>query len=140
MTQPASLHAYYGYRDAPAAIDWLERVLGFTTTGRFDDEATGEVRHAEMRREDAAISLFSDAGAGYERAPVRGETTGHGVHLCLEDPDDVDAAWKRATDAGATVLWTLDTNEWGNHRFRVLDPEGFEWTVGTFKPGLPQKW
>lgn len=28
-SRPAALHAYFGYRDAPAALSWLERVLGF---------------------------------------------------------------------------------------------------------------
>lgn len=143
MTRPASLHAYFGYRDAAAAINWLERVLGFETTSRYDDEATGEVGHAELRREDAAIMVFSDAGAGYERTGVRGEaeeTTGHGTFLSVADEAAVDAAWERATAAGAPVLWALHTNEWGNHCFRVLDPEGFEWTVGTFQPGRPQEW
>ena len=39
--RPATLHAYFGYRDAPAAIDWLARAFGFETTLRFPDEDGG---------------------------------------------------------------------------------------------------
>lgn len=28
--------------------------------------------------------------------------------------------------------------EWGSSRFRVRDPEGYEWTFGTHRPGLEQ--
>ncbi len=30
--------------------------------------------------------------------------------------------------------------EWGNYRIRVADPEGYEWTFGTHRPGLPSTW
>lgn len=73
---PAALHAYFGYRDAHAAIEWLGRAFGFETTMQFPDDA------------------------------------------------DIDAVHARALDAGATGVWEPGTSEWGNHRCRVLDPEG----------------
>jgi uncharacterized glyoxalase superfamily protein PhnB len=37
------------------------------------------------------------------------------------------------------VIEPADT-EWGNHRCRVRDLEGYEWSFGTHRPGEPQDW
>ena len=140
MTQtpqhPAALHAYYGYRDAPAALEWLGNAFGFETTLRFPDD-DGGVAHAELRLGDAAIVVFSDRD-GYERPPRKGDTMGFGMYLCLGGSADVDAVHARALAAGATEVWKPGDTEWGNYRCRVLDPEGYEWTFGTHRPGEPQ--
>jgi uncharacterized glyoxalase superfamily protein PhnB len=132
----ATLHAYLAYRDAPAAIDWLERAFGFATTLRFPDE-DGGVMHAELRLGDAAIVLFSDHD-GYERPPRKGDTVGWGLYLTMGAPAGVDAVFERATAAGATAIWKTEMSEWGNYRCRFADPEGYEWTFGTHRPGEPQ--
>jgi uncharacterized glyoxalase superfamily protein PhnB len=75
--RPADLHAYFGYRDAPAALAWLERAFGFETTAMFPDDAGG-VLHAELRRGDAAVVVFSDRD-GCERPPRKGDTVGFGA-------------------------------------------------------------
>jgi uncharacterized glyoxalase superfamily protein PhnB len=43
----------------------------------------------------------------------------------------------RAVGAGATEVWAPHSTEWGNYRCRVLDPEGFEWSFATHRPGEP---
>jgi len=49
--------------------------------------------------------------------------------------EDVAAIFRAAVDAGATGLLAPETTEWGTERARVLDPEGHEWSFGTYKPG-----
>lgn len=141
MTQlthhPAALHAYFGYRDAHAAIEWLGRAFGFETTMRFPDDDGGGVAHAELRLGDAVIMVFSDRD-GYQRPPHKGDTVGFGTYLCLTEAAAVDTVHARALAAGATGVWEPATTEWGNYRCRVLDPEGFEWSFGTHRPGEPQ--
>ena len=134
----ADLHAYFGYRDAPAAIAWLERAFGFATTMSFPDD-DGGVAHTELRLGDAAVVVFSDRD-GYERPPRKGDTVGFGAYLSVAGEADVDAVHARALAAGATGIWEPSGTEWGNYRCRVLDPEGFEWTFGTHRPGAPQEW
>lgn len=134
-TRPAALHAYYAYRDAPAALGWLRKVLGFETVFEVPDDKGG-IAHSELRSGDAAIVVFSDHD-GYDRPAIKGETTGHGGYLSVAAESDVDAVHAAALDVGATVVWTPELTEWGNYRCRILDPEGFEWTVGTHKPGEP---
>lgn len=137
-SQPTALHAYYGYRDAPAAIDWLATAFGFEPTMQFPDDHGG-VAHAELRLGDAVIMVFSDHD-GYERPPRKGDTGGFGSYLRVADEAAVDAVHARAAAAGATVVWAPQGTEWGNYRCRVLDPEGFEWSFGTHRPGEPQEW
>ncbi|QFZ19989.1 VOC family protein [Saccharothrix syringae] len=132
MTQ---LHAYFGYRDAPAALRWLKEAFGFETTMNFPDEHGG-VMHAELRLDDAVVIVFSDRD-GYQRPPRRGDTGGFGVYLTLADEAAVDALYARAVAAGAVTVWEPAGTEWGNYRFRVLDPEGYEWSFGIHRPGEP---
>ncbi|GLU47368.1 VOC family protein [Nocardiopsis ansamitocini] len=135
-TRPASLHTYYSYRDAPAALRWLERAFGFTTTLEFPD-GNGGIMHAELRREDVAIIVFSDDN-DYDRPPVKGETVGHGAYISVSSGKEVDAVYATAVEAGAIVVWTPANTEWGSYRCRVLDLEGYEWTFGTHLPGQDQ--
>lgn len=129
------LHAYFGYRDAVKALGWLEDAFGFETTMNFPD-GDGGVAHAELRLGDVAVIVFSDR-EGYERPPRKGETCGFGVYLALPDEAAVDALYARAVGVGAVPVWEPAGTEWGNYRFRVLDPEGFEWTFGIHRPGEP---
>lgn len=76
-TQSASLHAYFGYRDAPVAVEWLEGAARFVTTMRFPDD-DGGIMHAELRRRDAVVMVFSDRDR-YQRPPRKGDTSGIGV-------------------------------------------------------------
>jgi uncharacterized glyoxalase superfamily protein PhnB len=131
-----TLHMYFSYRDAPAALDWLRRAFGFETTMRWPEE--GHVDHAELRLGDAAIVVFSDAGQGYDRAqPKSNDAIGHGAYLTVPDNATVEAVWARALEAGATAVLKPESTEWGNYRCRVRDPEGYEWSFGTHKPGEP---
>jgi len=133
-----TLHSYFSYRDASAALDWLTRAFGFEITARYDDES-GQVAHAELRPDDAAIIVFSDAGAGYDHPTPRADTVGHGTYFDMPSEDAVNAVWERAMAAGATPVWKPEASEW-NYRCRVLDPEGYEWTFGMYRPGLPASW
>lgn len=134
--RPAALHAYFSYRDAPAALRWLERAFGFETTLEFPDD-DGGIMHSELRREGAAIMVFSDDGE-YDRPTLKGQSVGHGVYLSVDADGDVDAAFATAVEAGATVVWEPGATEWGSYRCRVLDLEGYEWTFGTLRPGESQ--
>lgn len=131
--RPVGLHLYLAYRDAPAALRWLETAFGFVTINEIPDDRGG-IAHAELRRDDAVVVVFSDDGAGYERPARRGGTTGRGAYLSMPDEAAVDAVFATAVAAGATPVWEPAASDW-NHRCRVLDPEGHEWTFATLRPG-----
>ncbi len=130
----STLHAYLGYADAPAAIAWLTRALGFELVRRWPQDGD-TVAHAELRRGDAALTLFTDE-VGYERPPRRGDTGGIGLYLAVSGPQDVDERYASAVAAGGESVWAPEQSEW-NYRARVVDPQGVEWTLGTYRPGEP---
>jgi len=132
--EPA-LHAYLSYRDAPAGIDWLEKV-GFNLLVR-QDRPDGTLLHAEVRLGTVVLSAAS-ADAEYETPSLVGDSIGGGLYLWFPEPSEVDAWYSRAVDAGARGLIPPHDTEWGTRRARVLDPECHEWSVGTYRPG--SKW
>jgi uncharacterized glyoxalase superfamily protein PhnB len=126
----AKLFAYLSYPHAPAALDWMERV-GFHVVRR-QDGASGQVLHAEVRLGDVVLMVASD-DAEYQRPRLIGRSTGQGLYLLL---DDVDDFYRRALAAGGTSVIEPESTEWGARRARVLDPQGQEWSAGTYEPGV----
>lgn len=119
---------YLGYRDAGAAITWLE-ALGFDVLQRQPGPG-GTVAHSELRLADTVVMLGTD-GAAVE-PPLAGLSTGVGVYLVTPD---VDGMFARAIAAGGTVVFPPEDTEWGSRRARVLDPGGREWSFGSYRPG-----
>lgn len=120
---------YLSYTDAPAGIAWLEQ-LGFRTVAR-QDGPDGTVVHSELVR-DGVVLMVATAAADYGRLPVRGVSVGQGLYLVSADVDDLA---HRAVEAGGTLLVAPEDTGWGSRRARVLDPEGHEWSFGTYAPG-----
>ena len=93
------------------------------------DAPDGTVRHAEATFGEGALMMGT---ADHPTARLEGSSVGQGVYVCVED---VDAHYERARAAGARVVYPPEDTEWGTRRYRVLDPEGYEWSFGTYRPG-----
>ena len=117
------------YRDAPAAIEWLERALGFEKLALHEDEKGG-VAHAVLRFGTGAIQLSSPRG--HETDPVEHPLGLGGLYLVVDDPD---ALYARAKAAGAEITRELTDEDYGSREFSVRDPEGNSWSFGTYRPG-----
>jgi len=113
----------FRYRDAPAAIDFLERAFGFERVVVYEDD--GLVQHAELRLGDSMIMLGS-AREGAGPAPGPGS-----VYVVVSDPD---AHRERALAAGADAS-ELSEQDYGSRDYSALDPEGNRWSFGTYDPG-----
>ncbi|MDR7081052.1 putative glyoxalase superfamily protein PhnB [Arthrobacter ginsengisoli] len=107
----------------------MERV-GFDVVRR-QDAPSGQVVHAEVRPGDAVLMVASN-DAKYQRPPLVGRSTGQGLYLLV---DDVDAFYRNAVAAGGTSVIAPESTEWGARRARVVDPQGQEWSAGTYEPG-----
>jgi uncharacterized glyoxalase superfamily protein PhnB len=130
----AALHAYLSYRDAPRALDWLSQV-GFHVVVR-QDGPQGAVAHAEVKYGEAVLMVAS-ADADYDVPSLKGRSVGGGLYLGLSTAAEVDGWYARAVGAGGREVIPPEDTEWGSRRARVLDPEGHEWSVGTYRPGQP---
>jgi uncharacterized glyoxalase superfamily protein PhnB len=128
MPAPA-LYPSLLYADADAAIEWLERMLGFER-GEVHRGEDGKVAHAELRL-GSGVVMLGTAGAG--REPF--SSLPAGGSLVYVAVDDVDALYERARDAGAEIALELTDTDYGSRDFTARDPEGTLWAFGTYRPG-----
>ncbi len=126
------------YRDAPAAIEWLCNVLGFTRHAVYEG-ADGVINHAELALGGGMIMLGSikdDEHGRRFKAP--GDLGGAETSSAYIVVPDADAVYARAQAAGATFVRPLQEMEYGSREFTVNDPEGHSWSVGTYDPWSTQ--
>jgi uncharacterized glyoxalase superfamily protein PhnB len=111
------------YKDAPAALDFLTKAFAFEETMRMEGE-NGTIGHAELELGGQRLMLASawrDAGM----APPS-ELPAIASQIMVR-VDDVDAHFRRALEAGATVIDQPADQEYGERTYRVTDPEGHRW-------------
>ena len=127
MTHDPSIVPYFSYADPHAAMDFLARAFGLEVVQSMDGE-DGALVHAEMRHGAGVVMI------GTGEAP-RGSP---GTYLVVED---VDAHHARAAEAGAEIVYPPEATEFGTRRYRARDPEGHEWSFGTYAPSTePPDW
>ncbi|WP_224815279.1 VOC family protein [Hasllibacter sp. MH4015] len=127
MAHSPTIIPYLSYADGVAGIEFLERAFGFRRNfAQMADDGT--LLHAEMAFGDGVILVgTADLPKG---SP--------GIYVVVED---VAAHHARAMEAGATLVFGPETTEWGTERYRVTDPEGHEWSFGTYAPSTePPAW
>lgn len=115
------------YRDARAAIDWLERAFGFEPV-QVHDGQDGAVAHADMRAGDGMIML----GTQPEDGGRFGDRVGLGWTYVATP--DVEALFERARAAAAEITMELTDQDYGSRDFSCRDPEGNQWSFGTYEP------
>jgi PhnB protein len=77
----------------------------------------------EIRIGDAVVMLTGESEQG--RAPGDGPVTA----IMATYWEDVDAAWERVVQAGASVLFPLADQFYGERGGRVRDPFGHQWML-----------
>jgi PhnB protein len=127
-----SITAHLVVKDAARAIEFYQRAFGAEQGTRMDDPS-GKVMHAELKIGNSVIMLADEYPGMGNPAPG---AQGSPVVLNLYS-DDVDALWKRATDAGATVTMPLEDMFWGDRYGQVRDPFGHAWALGQHKEDVP---
>lgn len=109
------------YVDAPAAIEWLKRTLGFVEHEiHLGDD--GSIQHAQLAFGEDLIMLSSTP------EPLAGTQT-----MYLARPD-VDEHYAVALESGAEVSMPITDQDYGSREYAVRDPEGNTWAVGTYQP------
>ncbi len=117
------------FRDARAAITFLETAFGFETRAvHARDGAPEVVEHAEMRWPLGGGIMFGTAGKD-DSVFGRRLPGNDSVYVVCLDPD---ALFARATAAGAEVVRGLVDEDYGSRGFTVRDPEGNLWSFGTY--------
>lgn len=124
------------YTDAPAAIDWLVRVFGFTPHVVYPD-ADGGIAHAQLLLDGNMIMLGSTrSGDIYGRkTPAEAGGVTMSVSVTLADPD---AHYARAVAGGADIIVPIADQDYGGRSYDVRDCGGHVWTFGSYDPFAPE--
>ena len=110
-------------RGAARAIEFYQTAFGAQERMRFPGP-DGLIMHAEITVGDSIIMLADEMGDQGGRSP---ESIGGTPVSFFVYGDNVDAAWKRAVDAGATPVVPLADQFWGDRTGCLKDPFGHQW-------------
>jgi len=118
------------------ALDFYRKAFGAEEVFRMPGPGGG-IMHAEIQIGDSRIFLadeFPDMGC-LSPATLKGSPVT--IHLYVED---VDAAFKKATQAGAEPVMPPADMFWGDRYGKVKDPFGHHWSIATHKEDVaPQE-
>ncbi|MFC0527765.1 VOC family protein [Phytohabitans kaempferiae] len=109
---------------AAQAIDFYTAAFGAKETSRFLDDETGLIVHAELELAGVTLAV-KDEGHGDPAPPTLGGTP---VVMALY-VDDADAVGRRMEQHGATVVYPIDDQPYGERAGRLADPFGHLWMI-----------
>jgi len=112
-------------RNADQAIEFYKKAFGAEVIGDIARMPNGKVMHALLRIGDSNLMLNDEMPEMGALAPSGG---GSSVTIHIYTPD-VDAAFERATSAGAKVRMPLADQFWGDRYGVVADPSGHQWSI-----------
>ncbi|HEX4154460.1 MAG TPA: VOC family protein [Acidobacteriaceae bacterium] len=125
------------YKDAHAAIDWLERVLGFTRQAIYEGP-NGTVAHAQLTYGGGMLMLgsASNGGASANFWAELDETGGRetaALYLVVTDAECL-TLYDRVKADGREIVQELTSPPHGGKSFGCRDLEGHIWWIGSYDP------
>lgn len=115
-------------KDAAKAIDFYKKAFGAEELSRMPGP-DGRLMHASLKFGDSIVFLcdeFPEHECGLSPSSLK---SAHAVmHVYVED---VDQAYQKAVDAGATAVMPPQEMFWGDRYGRLVDPFGQPWSLAT---------
>ncbi len=127
---PGALTPYIIVKGAAKAILFYTEALGARELYRLCDPAGGKIGHAELAIGKGKLMLADEYADWGALSPASLGGTPVSLHLYVAD---VDAALKRATSCGATVLKAARDEFFGDRVATIIDPFGHQWQLATRK-------
>jgi PhnB protein len=115
-----TLTPYLALEGAAKAIDLYKKAFGAEELDRFADPSGQKIWHAAIKIGDSILfvsDVFPEMGSTQSKSSL---------WLYL---GDVDAAFKRAVDAGCTARMPPADMFWGDRMASVEDPFGQKWSI-----------
>lgn len=126
---PSPVIPILSYHDAPAAIDFLERAFNARRLVVITRE-DGTIGHSEIQLGPDLICVTTARPDRGWKSPQDLDGINQLLYITI---DDVDAHCQQAQDAGAIIVMPPTTMDYGRE-YRAQDPEGHEWSFGTYAP------
>jgi PhnB protein len=111
--------------DPDQAATWYAEALGAQETNRIT-LPDGRTLTVELLLGDTVLAVAGEMPARGMRSPAGLGGTPAALHLQVPD---VDVAWARALQAGATVFEPVHDAFWGDRTGQLLDPFGHRWAL-----------
>jgi PhnB protein len=128
---PKGLVPHLVVKGGAAAIDFYKKAWGAEEILRMPAEDGKRLMHAQMKLDGSTFFLaddFPEYHAGKSHTPAALGGTPVVLHRYVPD---VDAAFKRATDAGGKAKMPPTDMFWGDRYGQVEDPFGHVWSLAT---------
>jgi PhnB protein len=119
-------------KDAKRALEFYGKAFGAETKVSMP-APDGRIMHAEVRIGNSMIFVTDEIPEMAPKLKSPGSTGGDLTGSNFLYVPDVDAAFKRAVDAGATVIMPVTDMFWGDRFAKVTDPFGHQWGIATHK-------
>jgi PhnB protein len=90
----------------------------------------GLIGHAEIEIEGSILMMADENIEWGNKSPgtIGGNPMSFGLYV-----KDVDRAFQKAVDAGATVVRPVEDMFYGDRVGQVMDPFGYKWSISTHK-------
>lgn len=124
-----TLNTYIAIKGCHEAIEFYKKAFGATERGRLL-LPNGLIGHAEIEIEGSLLMMADENPDWNSKSP---QTIGDNPVTLALYVKDVDAVFKQAIDAGATVLMPIEDAFYGDRNGQVLDPFGYKWMIATHK-------
>ena len=114
-------------KDANAAIEFYKKAFGAEEVLKMAGP-NNSVVHAEIKIGDSIVMLGEEWPGHHVQSPstVKGTTGTLNIYV-----NDVDAAFKRAIEAGAKEIMPPMDMFWGDRFSSLTDPFGHSWSLAT---------
>ena len=127
-----SVTPYLVHEDANGATKFSDRA--FAASEKFRMPMGDRIGHAELQIGDSVIMLADEfPDMGHLGPKSRGGPTSS-IMLYVED---VDTAFNKAINAGATQQRPLEDQFWGDRMGTLQDPFGHQWSLATHVEEVP---
>jgi PhnB protein len=124
---------YLGIDGAADAIEFYKKVLGAKERMRMPGP-DGRIGHAELEIGNSIVMLAdSNPDMGFPNPKDIGGTPVT-IHCYVEDVDD---AFARALEAGATSMRDVENQFYGDRSGQFEDPFGHRWSVASHVEDVP---
>jgi len=124
-----SITPYLAVRQAAEAIEFYRRAFDAKERMRIG-APDGKVGHAELEIGDSVVMLADEVPDMEFLGPASIGGTSVTLHLYVKD---VDASFRKATDAGAKPMREVQDQFYGDRTGSVRDPFGHVWLIATHK-------
>jgi PhnB protein len=123
---------YLAIKGCNEAIEFYKKAFGAVEKGRIT-MPNGSIVHAEIEIEGSILMMAEENKDWGSTSPTTLGGTAVTIGLYSKD---VDATFKQAVDAGATVKMPVTDMFYGDRTCSIVDPFGHNWMISTHKKDM----